>query len=129
MVKGRAIRYSESFKLQVIEQIESGRFGSPHEASRVYGIKGTRTVQKWLTRYGKSELIPKKILIMSKDEINENQALKKRVRDLEKAFADAFMLEKLSESYFEIACKRLNMDPEEFKKKHATMLSKQQDPK
>jgi hypothetical protein len=36
------------------------------------------------------------------------------VSELEKALADAYMQGLLNESYFEIACERLNMDPEAF---------------
>jgi hypothetical protein len=45
--------------------------------------------------------------------------LKQRVRDLEKALADTHMKELLGEAYLGIACQRLGLDIEEFKKKVA----------
>ena len=41
-------RYSEAFKMQVISDLESGKFGSVTEARRHYGIAGTTTVNGWL---------------------------------------------------------------------------------
>lgn len=78
---------------------------------------------KWLRKYGSSNALPKRVKIMSRDEIDETQQLKKRVRELERALADSHMRGLLKESYFEIACERMGIDPDEFKKKHATSLS------
>jgi transposase-like protein len=116
-------RYSEAFKHQVVQEIESGKFSSAHAAARAYGIPGMCTVANWLRKYGRKDLIPKKISITTMSERDENQELKKRVSELEKALADAYMQGLLNESYFELACERLNMDPEAFKKKHVSNLS------
>ena len=43
-------RYSEAFKLQVVNDLESGKLGSITEASRHYGITGSTTVNTWLAR-------------------------------------------------------------------------------
>lgn len=118
------VRYSEAFKMQVVEAIESGRFDSMHAASKAYGIKGSRTVKLWLRQYGDADKLPKLIKVMSMKEIDETAELKKRVKDLEKALADAYMKGLLSESYLEIACERMGADIDEFKKKHAISLSK-----
>jgi hypothetical protein len=56
-------------------------------------------------------------------EQDETKALRKRVRELEKALADTHMKELLGEAYLEIACKRLGLDVEEFKKKAAMTRS------
>lgn len=116
-------RYSEAFKHQVVQEIESGKFSGAFAATRAYGIPGSETVKAWLSKYGREDLMPKRINITTVNERDETQELKKRVRELEKALADAYMRGLLSESYFEIACERLNMDPEAFKKKHVSNLS------
>ena len=116
-------RYSEAFKHQVIHEIETGKFDGAHAASQAYGIPGSETVNKWLLKYGRNDLMPKQIRITTMNERDEKQELKKRVSELEKALADAYMQGLLNESYFEIACERLNMDPEAFKKKHVSNLS------
>ena len=116
-------RYSEAFKHQVVQEIETGKFSGAFAATRAYGIPGSETVKGWLRKYGRQDLMPKRISITTMKERDENQELKKRVGELEKALADAYMRGLLNESYFEIACERLNMDPEAFKKKHVSHLS------
>ena len=118
-----SIRYSEAFKIQVVRDLESGKFQSICHVNRAYGIKGSQTVKKWQHLYGNPEHWPKQIKIYEMKEINENQALKQRVKELEKALSTAYIRSVLSESYLEIACERLEEDVECFKKKHVTTLS------
>lgn len=118
------VRYGEAFKRQVVHEIETGKFSGATAASRAYGIKGTMTVGNWLRQYGREDLTPRKITITTMDEQDETKELKKRVRELEKALADSHMSGLLKESYLEIACERIGMDVESFKKKHVTGLSR-----
>ena len=46
------VRFSEGFKLHVVEEVESGRI-SQSEASRKYGILGHSTILKWCRKYGR----------------------------------------------------------------------------
>ena len=113
------IRYSEAFKLQVIRELETGRFGSPFEASRAYGVEAS-TVGYWIRRYGKNHLLGKVVRVMKADEESEVKALRKRMRELEKALADAHIDSKLDAAYLRIACRAAGIeDVEAFKKKHA----------
>ena len=123
MKTGQSIRYSEAFKLEVVSQIESGRYSGAHGASKAYGIKGAETVRAWLRRYGDPQKLPKQIKIMSMKEVDENAQLKKRIKELEKALADSYMKGLLSESYLEVACEDMGVDVDEFKKKHAIAAS------
>lgn len=120
MVKREVRRYSEAFKLQVVRDVESGRFETPYAAGRAYGIKGQGTVGCWLRRYGKDHLLGKVVHVMKADEQSEVKALRKRVRELEGALADAYLDLKLEEGYVEVACEAAGIkDVAEFKKKHA----------
>jgi transposase len=113
------IRYSEAFKLQVIRELERGRFGSPSAAGRVYGI-GNGTVAYWVRRYGKEHLLGKVVRVMKADEQAEVLALRKQVRELKGALADAHLDLKLEAAYVKLACKAAGIaDVAEFKKKHA----------
>ena len=123
MNEKNTIRYSEAFRLNVVGEIESGRFSGPHAASVAYGIRGATTVQNWLRLYGRKDLMRHQVLITTMEEHDEKKALRKRVSDLEKALADTHMKGLLGDAYLEIACERLGMDPAEFKKKAATKLS------
>ena len=40
------IRYSEAFKLQVLREVEEGRFESGYAAERAYGIRGAGAVRR-----------------------------------------------------------------------------------
>jgi transposase-like protein len=51
-------RYGNCFKLQVVEAIEKDGL-SIEEARRRYGIAGATTVQRWLRKFGKNELLHK----------------------------------------------------------------------
>ena len=92
-------------------------------ARRAYGIKGSITVQKWLRRYGREDLLPKRIRIETMKERDELLEAKKRIRELEAAVADAHIDYCLEKAYLHVACERLGDDPEDFKKKHAMTLS------
>lgn len=117
------IRYSEAFKQQVISELESGKFAGPYAAARAYRINGQGTVRAWLRQYGRGDLVPRRVTITTMSEQDEAKELKQRVRELEKALADTHMKELLGEAYLEIACKRLGLDVDEFKKKAATSRS------
>jgi len=116
----QTIRYSEAFKLQVLREIEAGRFETRAAAYRAYGIRGCGTIERWAAEYGKNHLIGKVIRVETPKEVSELRALRKRVRDLEKALADERLDHMLSDAYLDIACRAAGIeDVEDFKKKHA----------
>ena len=120
-MKQRALmRYSEAFKLQVVRELEQGRFESAGAAGRAYGVKGCDTVACWVRRFGKDHLLGKVVRVMKADERAEVGALRKRVRELERALADAHLDLKLEAAYVKLACEAAGVrDVAEFKKKHA----------
>jgi transposase-like protein len=85
------IRYSEAFKLKVVRDLEEGRYGNPTEAGLAHGVTGKGTVARWVRQYGKNHLLRKVVVVMKADEQAEVRALRKRVRGLEKALADAHL--------------------------------------
>jgi transposase-like protein len=125
MKPSETIRYSEAFKQQVVSELESGKFRGPYAAERAYQIRGAGTVSGWLRKYGRTDLMPRRVTITTMTEQDETKALKKRVRDLEKALADTHMKELLGDAYLENACKRLGLEVEEFKKKAAMKRSEE----
>jgi transposase len=118
------MRYSEAFKMQVVRELEQGRFKSPWEAGRAYGVKSTDTVARWVRQFGKNHLLGKLVRVMKANEETEVKALRKRVRELERALADAHLDLKLEAAYVELACEAAGVeDVAEFKKKHAGVRS------
>lgn len=117
------LRYSEAFKRQVVSEIERGKLGSISEASRAYGIRGAETITRWIRKYGREDLLPKKVKIERLKERDELKEARKRIRQLEAALADAHIDSSLGDSYLKIACDRLGIDASDFKKKNAITLS------
>jgi len=118
-----SIRYSEAFKRQVVGELERGKHSSIEKARRVYGIRGSMTVRGWVRKYGREDLLPKRVRIETLKEQDELKAARKRIRELEAAVADAHIDHCLEKAYFHVLCERTGMDPDEFKKKNAMTLS------
>jgi len=114
------IQYSVAFKQQVVADLENGRFRSILAASEHYGIGGAKTIRHWLKRFGKNHLIPKVVRVEKPEEADQIRQLKKQIRQLQEALGKTQMKSVLNESFLEIACERLGVDVEEFKKKAAT---------
>lgn len=112
------VRYSESFKLEVIRRMEEEGL-SLTSVSKLYDIKGAQTVKRWVESYGRHHLLGKKVIVMS---VNEKDSLK-RLEQENKQLRDLIVKLQLdtltNESLAEIACKQLGISLEEFKKKQA----------
>jgi len=109
-------RNSEAFKMEVVGEVE--REGLPFDqVRRKYGIAGSWTVQKWVRKYGNGTR-GKMIRVEKLEEINEKEQLRRRVRVLEGALADANVDLALERQYTRLACERAGIkDVAEFKKK------------
>lgn len=113
-------QYSEAFKMQVVRELEEGRWGSCHAAGKAYGIGGVTTVRGWVEHYGKNHLLRKVVRVESPEERSELKRLKERVGELEAAYSDAQLDLRLERAYVELACAAAGIgDIEAFKKKHA----------
>jgi len=123
------VRYSEAFKRQVVDELERGRHGSVEGARRAYGIRGSMTVSKWVRKYGREDLLPKRVRIETLKERDELVEARRRIRELEAAVADAHIDHCLEKAYFHVACERMGVDPEDFKKKNAMTLSDTRKPR
>ena len=118
------MRYSEAFKLHVVNELSMGRFETPSEASEFYGITGNQTVRTWVRKYGKDHLLKRVVRIQMPQEKDQIKTLKKRIRELEKALAEAKVDEIYARAEFEVACRDLGVqDIAAFKKKLGEKLS------
>lgn len=91
----KVIRYSISFKLMVVKEVESGLLIS--EVSRKYGIKGGQTVHNWIKKFGKDHLLNKIVRIEMKGESDQIKQLQKELLATKVALADAVMVNKILE--------------------------------
>ncbi len=119
------IRYSSSFKQQVIKELESGRFNSIGEAREHYGIVGGSTIHYWARRYGRNHLCAKVVRIEMPDEKDQIRELRKQIKQLQQMLGRKEAEKAISEAFLEIACEKLGEDMEEFKKKANSQLSEE----
>ena len=122
-MKKEFITYSEAFKMQVVEEIGQGKFATILQAQKAYGIRGTATILKWIKKYGREDLLPKRVRVETVAETDELNEAKKRIRDLEKALSDSHMDYCLERAFLEIACQQMGTSREELKKNNAMQLA------
>ena len=115
--------YREAFKKLVVEEISRGKFKSPWKAQKAYGIRGGSTVWNWVKKYGREDLLPQRIRIETMKERDELKEARKRIRELEAALSDSHVAWSLEQAYVDIACERMGVDSDNFKKKNAITLS------
>ena len=122
-MKKEFVTYSEAFKLQIVEEIAQGKFATISQAQKAYGIRGKTTVSQWVKKYGREDLLPKRVRVETMNEIDELKEAKKRIRDLEKALADAHMDYCLERAFLEISCGLLGISRDDLKKNNAVRLA------
>lgn len=116
-------QYSEAFKQQVVDAIAKGKYTSVRQAQKACGVGGSETVKRWVIKYGRDDHLPKRIRIETLKEADRLKVASKRIKELESALADAHIDNCLEHAFLEIACERMDVDVNDFKKKHALTLS------
>jgi transposase-like protein len=81
------VRYSEAFKLWLVEDVANGKYANLDEARRRNGIRGVSTLNKWIKQYGREDILPKRVKVETMNEIDELKVARSRIRDLEAAIA------------------------------------------
>ena len=73
-------QYSEALKMEVVKELDSGNLRI-REAMEFYDIPWSRTIYRWLKKYGKDRRETRIVRVIMKSE-------QERIRTLEKALAD-----------------------------------------
>jgi transposase-like protein len=81
------IRYSEAFKLRLVEEAASGKYRSLDEAGRRNGICGCVTLGRRIKQYGRADALPKRIKAETMNERDELHEARKRIREREAELA------------------------------------------
>ena len=102
-------RYSLAFKQKVISEIESGKL-TIGEARKIYDIKSSETLYKWLRKFGKNHLINKVVRIEMKDEKDKIKELERQKQQLESALAQAHLKNLCLESLIECVEEHYQVD-------------------
>jgi len=79
----KATRYSEVFKRRVVDEIDRGKISSPYKAQEAYGIRGNGTIERWIRKYAREDLLPKRIRIETMQEVDRLKEARKRIKELE----------------------------------------------
>ncbi len=102
--------------MQIVRELEDGGI-NVDQIRRKYGVGGGYTIHRWIRAYGNGDL-GKVIRVQKPEERDERAELKRRVRALEAALADANLELALERQYTRLACERAGIgDVMEFKKK------------
>jgi transposase-like protein len=112
-----AIRYSQSFKMQCVREVEAGK-ACAFAVGRKYQIKGAGTVMRWVRQMG-SGRYGKIIRVEKAHEVNETAQLRSELRRVKEALADTHLELALEQAFLVVACEELDQSLEAFKKKHA----------
>lgn len=119
VVKRQHYNYSVAFKMQVVEEVESGLI-SMECARKLYKIPGTDTISAWVEKYGVNSRINKAVYVMTREEEQEIIRLRKENKRLQRALDDSHLRVLAWESLVEIAEEDLQVD---LKKKLGSQLA------
>ncbi len=124
--KGKSIkRYSESFKLGVLDELSRGN-STKDELKRRYHL-GNDTINTWIKKYNRKDLINRVIRIETPEEVDETKQLKKRIAELEKALAETQIQHLKSAASLSVAAEELGYkDYKDYIKKQEAKQSKKQ---
>ena len=117
------VRYSEAFKRSVVEKVASGKYATLAEARRKNSINGSETLVNWIKKYGREDILPKRVKVETMNEIDELKELRKQNKALKTALADAQIDWCLESSFLEIACEQMGTTVEALKKNNPLTLA------
>ena len=110
----RVIRYSRAFKVKMVREAEE-EGNNPHRVGRKYRI-GRSTVMRWARQYGSGKH-GKVIRVERADEVDETARLRRELRKVKEALADAHVALAVEKAYVELACEQMGQSPEAWRKK------------
>ena len=110
-------RYSEAFKLKVMEELRDAKWKSVQEAARAYGI-AEMSVYNWMHRLGFEHLKGRLVFVKTRTETDRIKELEAEVRKLRMALADEVLDHKIDQAALRLMCSRAGTTPDEVKKKN-----------
>ena len=110
----KVIRYSRGFKIKLVREAEE-EGNNPHQVGRKYGVKGA-SMMRWVRKFGNGKH-GKVIRVEKADEVNEAARLRRELRVVKEALADAHVALVVEKAYVDVACEQLGQSPEAWRKK------------
>jgi len=103
------VRYSISFKQKVLREMEEEGV-SQKAICRRYGIKGTRTIHRWICKFGRNNLLHKNVRIETMEEKDRVKYLEEEIKKLKVALADSLLAQRSLEVVIDEANKEYKTD-------------------
>lgn len=97
--------FSESFKLKILSELSDGKY-TKMELSRLYNI-GYSTINDWVHKYGRQDLMNQKVIVQTMDELSRIQALQNELAKLKELLIKKDLDALVLDSYLEVAAKEL----------------------
>ena len=116
-VEKTIVRYSNSFKLMIVQEIEEG--SSFEAVRRKYGIGGGETIQKWIKKYGRNHLLNKVLRVETMNEKDRIKELEAENKKLKVKLAETYMAKDCLEEVLKMANEEYQTD---LKKNFGTRL-------
>ncbi len=101
-------RYTESFKLQVVREYETG--ASEHSLKQKYGITGATTIKSWVNKYSLPGYRSETIYIQTVEDQHEFKAMKTHISELERALAETVLENRMLKTTLDVAGQALDTD-------------------
>ena len=118
-------RYSEGFKLKILAELSTGKY-SKRQLCLIYGLRA-RTINGWIKKYDRKELMNTRIMVENQDEISRVKALQKEIEQLKKLLLKKDLELLVNDSYLEVMAEELGYkNVAELKKKLSTKPSSKQ---
>ncbi len=111
-------RFSESFKIQKVKEIETGKT-KISELSRAYQVSQT-SIFRWIETYGMMKDKPERIVIETDSDTKQLLELKKKVAELERIVGQKQIMLDFKDKMIELAEQTYGVD---IKKKFSTQPS------
>ena len=114
----QARKFSDTFKLQKVKEIETGRT-KPSDVCRQYEVSSTN-VYRWINKFGSMKNRKERLIVESQSDTQQLLALKKQVAELERIIGQKQVLLDFKDKMIELAEEAYGVD---IKKKFSTKPS------
>jgi transposase-like protein len=109
-------RYSESFKLKILDEIRTGKY-SKREVIAIYDLS-PGGLYYWIKKYSRFDLLNRQVKIQTMTEKDKIKELENRIKQLKELLVEKDLTNLTDKVYFQDAVRQLGFkDIEDFKKK------------
>ncbi len=110
----KVVRYSRGFKIQLVREAEEEGM-CPWRVSQKYRVSPT-SVMNWVRELGSGKH-GKVIRVEKAGEVDELSRMRRELRTVKEALADAHVALAVEKAYVELACEQMGQKAEDWRKK------------